>query len=60
MIKLKLLTVAVLGTLVSYLFTLNFIIEMPFWKFFVIEFLITCSHQFYNYSKRNLNQVNPT
>ena len=59
MIKLKLLTVAVLGTLLSYLITTSFIIEIPFWKFFIIEFLVTCSHQFYNYNKKRLNQVNP-
>lgn len=51
MLKLKLFILAVLGTLVTYSLTDLFIIELKFWQFFLIELLITFSHELYNYGK---------
>jgi hypothetical protein len=55
MIKLKLFGLAVLGTVMGYAITTNFIQEMPFWKYFVIESCITLFHELYNRAKKTLN-----
>ena len=51
MLILKLFILAALGTLIAYGITDLFIIEIKFWQFFLIELLITFSHELYNYSK---------
>ena len=55
MTKLKLFGLAVLGTAMGYLIVTNFIQEMPFWKYFVIELCITLFHELYNSAKKTLN-----
>lgn len=60
MIKLKLFIVALFGTLVGFMITAYFIQEMTFWQFFLIEVLVTFSHQLYTYYKQTLIEQNPT
>ena len=60
MIKLKLFIVALFGTLVAFMITTYFIQEMTFWQFFLIEVLVTFSHQVYTYYKEGLIEQNPT
>jgi|Laugrespbdmm15dd_1035085.scaffolds.fasta_scaffold17099_2 hypothetical protein len=54
--KLKLLFIAIMGSVTVYFFTNIFIIKISFWEFFFIELLITLSHEIYNYHK---TQVEP-
>lgn len=54
MIKLKLLGVAVLGTVMGYIIVKNFIQDMSFWQYFAIEFCITLFHELYNTTKNTL------
>jgi hypothetical protein len=49
-----LIIVAIIGTIIGYLITDLLIIDLPFWKFFLIELTITLLHEFYNQAK---NQV---
>jgi hypothetical protein len=51
MLNFKLFILAALGTIIAYGITDLFIIELKFWQFFVIELLVTFSHELYNYSK---------
>ena len=60
MIKLKLFIVALFGSLVVFMITAYFIQEMNFWQFFLIEVLVTFSHQMYTYYKQILIEQNPT
>jgi hypothetical protein len=53
-----LLLVAILGTLIGYFITDLFIIEIPFWKFFLIELTITFMHELYNQAKQHVT-INP-
>ena len=46
--------VAILGTFIGYAVTDLFIIEIAFWKFFLIELTITILHEFYNQAKIRL------
>jgi hypothetical protein len=54
----SLLLVAILGTIIGYFITDLFIIEMPFWKFFLIELTITLMHELYNQAKQQVI-INP-
>lgn len=49
--KIKLLLVAILGTLVGYWVTNTFIQSMSIWQFMGIEFVITILHLLYNIAK---------
>ena len=51
MVNFKLLILAVLGTAIAYCITDLFIIQIKFWQFFLIELLVTLSHEVYNYWK---------
>jgi hypothetical protein len=55
MTKLKLMVLAVIGSIMGYVIVTNFIQEMPFWKYFVIELCITFFHELYNQAKKTLN-----
>ena len=46
---------AVIGSIMGYVIVTNFIQEMPFWKYFVIELCITFFHELYNQAKKTLN-----
>jgi hypothetical protein len=49
--KLKLLLVAILGTLIGFWVTDTFIQSMSFWQFLGIEFVITTLHALYGIAK---------
>jgi hypothetical protein len=49
--KIKLLLVAIIGTLAGYWVTNMFIQSMSFWQYMGIEFLITLLHALYNIAK---------
>jgi hypothetical protein len=51
-----LFVIAVLGTIIGYFITDLLIIEISFWKFFLIELVITLLHELYNQTK---NQIIP-
>jgi uncharacterized membrane protein len=55
----KLFMIAVVGTLIAYTLVDLFILDMPFWKFWLIEMLITASHAYYNYAKKKIIVINP-
>ena len=48
MIKFKLLFIALLGSLVSWLFIKTFLVEMNALQFLAIEFIVGFSHYVYN------------
>jgi hypothetical protein len=54
-VKLHLLFTAIIGTFLGYFIITNFVIEMPFEKFFLIEIVITVFHTIYNYNKNKYN-----
>lgn len=49
--RLRLLIVAVLGSVLSFLFIDSLIINLSVFQYIGIEFLITVMHQLYNYAK---------
>lgn len=51
---LKLALCAILGTVFTYYFTIVFLINLPFWKFFAIEVIITLMHHLFNMVRRKL------
>ena len=53
-----LLVVAILGTVIAYSITDLFIIDISFWKFFLIELTITLMHELYNQAKQQVI-INP-
>lgn len=53
MIKGILVITAILGTAIGYGIVDLFIISMPFWKFFLIELIITLLHEVYNQLKNS-------
>jgi hypothetical protein len=58
MLNFKLFMLAAFGTAIVYCLTDLFIIQMEFWQFFLIELLITLSHEVYNYGKhRELKRI---
>lgn len=58
MTKGLLLVIAILGTIIGYAITDLFIIEISFWKFFLIELIITLLHELYNQAKQQVI-INP-
>ena len=52
MLKFKLFILAAFGTAIVYCLTDLFIIKIKFWQFFLIELLVTLSHELYNYAKK--------
>lgn len=50
--RLKLLLVAILGTLIGYWVINTFIQSMSFWQYLAIEFVITIFHELYNFAKQ--------
>lgn len=54
MIKGLLIIIAILGSIIGYCIVDLFIIAMPFWKYFLIEFVITLLHEAYNQTKIRL------
>jgi len=54
-VKIHLLFTAIIGTLLGYSIITNFVVEMPFVKFFLIEIVITVFHTIYNYNKNKYN-----
>lgn len=48
-----LIITAILGTAIGYGIVDLFIISMPFWKYFLIELLITLLHEVYNQMKHS-------
>jgi hypothetical protein len=48
-----LIIIAILGTAIGYSIVDLFIISMPFWKYFLIELLITLLHEVYNQVKNS-------
>lgn len=52
MVNFKLLILAACGTAIAYCITDLFVIQIKFWQFFLIELLITLSHEVYNYWKQ--------
>jgi hypothetical protein len=51
--KIRLLGVAIIGTIIGYWLVNLFIIEMSFIKYFGIELIITFMHELYNYAKKS-------
>lgn len=49
-----LIVVAIIGTIIGYCIVDLFIIELPFWKYFLIEFVITLLHEMYNQTKQKV------
>jgi hypothetical protein len=54
MTKGTLFITAILGTAIGYGIVDLFIVPMPFWKFFLIELIITLLHEVYNQMKNNI------
>jgi hypothetical protein len=54
MIKGILIVVAILGSIIGYCIVDLFIVAIPFWKYFLIEFVITLLHEVYNQTKIKL------
>ena len=48
-----LIITAILGTAIGYGIVDLFIVPMPFWKYFLIELLITLLHEVYNQVKNS-------
>ena len=48
-----LMIVAIFGSIVGYVVVDLFIIPIPFWKYFLIELLITLLHEVYNQVKNS-------
>lgn len=48
-----LIITAILGTAIGYGIVDLFIMPMPFWKYFLIEMLITLLHEVYNQMKHS-------
>lgn len=46
-----LVVLAIFGSIIGYCVVDIFIMPMPFWKYFLIEFVITALHEFYNRAK---------
>lgn len=53
MTKGVLIITAILGTAIGYGIVDLFIISIPFWKYFLIELLITLLHEVYNQMKNS-------
>jgi len=49
-----LIITAILGTAIGYGVVDLFIVSMPFWKYFLIELLITLLHEVYNQMKNSI------
>jgi hypothetical protein len=47
-----LIILAIFGSIIGYCIVDIFIIPIPFWKYFLIEFIITLLHEFYNRVKQ--------
>jgi preprotein translocase subunit Sss1 len=58
MTKRTLVIIAILGSLIGYCIVDLWVISMPFWKFFIIEFIITLLHELYNQAKQQVI-INP-
>lgn len=54
--KLLLGLCAIVGSICGYFFTQIIIGEIPFWKYLMIEFMITIMHFIYNYTKEKALQ----
>lgn len=50
----KLFLIAVIGSLMGYCIVDMFLINIPFWKFFTIEVIITVMHMLYGTAKKDL------
>lgn len=54
--KLLLGLCAVIGSIFGYFFTRMLLGDVPFWKYLMIEFVITFMHVIYNYTKQQALQ----
>jgi uncharacterized protein (DUF983 family) len=43
---------AIVGSIIGYYFTVTFIVEIPFWKYMLIELVLSLLHAVYNYTKQ--------
>jgi hypothetical protein len=59
MIKLRLLFLAIIGTLLGYYITDLFIVNIALWQFIIIELVISIFHEIYNVGKERITNVNP-
>jgi len=59
MTRVRLLFLAIIGTLLGYYITDLFIVNMALWQFIVIELVISIFHEIYNIGKERINNVNP-
>jgi hypothetical protein len=59
MIKLRLLFLAIIGTLLGYYITDLFIVNIALWQFIIIELVISIFHEIYNVGKGRITNVNP-
>lgn len=42
---------AIIGSLVGYVVTTNFIVVVSIWQYLIFEFLVSALHAIYNYTK---------
>lgn len=56
MIRLKLLFIAILGSIVSWLLIKTVVLDMYIWQFLLIEFIVGFSHYIYNDMKLRFTQ----
>jgi hypothetical protein len=59
MTRVRLLFLAIIGTLLGYYITDLFIVNLALWQFIVIELVISIFHEIYNIGKGRINNVNP-
>jgi hypothetical protein len=59
MIRVKLLFLAIIGSLLGYYIINSFIISMSIWQFLLIEIIISIFHELYNIGKESFNHINP-
>jgi hypothetical protein len=50
--KMKVLLIALMGTLIGYRITDLFIVSLSFWQYFAIEVVVTLFHMLYEHVKQ--------
>lgn len=51
-VKIKIMVLAMLGTLFGFLIVKSFIIPVTFWQYFAIEVIVTVFHMLYETAKK--------
>lgn len=49
------ISIAVLFTLLNYFIISNYIVDLSFWKYLIVEFVLIISYKLYNFTISSLN-----